>query len=82
MKYIAIVDDNALIDIRELRMVVVTPKGCQDVSLKPVIRPTLTLEDGQSIYLHQGHIDAMREYEEIAVVKRTVDEMSGKLGES
>ena len=76
MKYIAIVDDDALVDIRELKIVVVTPKGCQDVNIKPVIRPTLTLEDGQSVYLTEGHIQAMREYEENATMKRIVDEIN------
>ena len=88
MKYIAIVDDMFLFDFERkgtdtLTLIVGDKKGNnKKVRLKPVIKPTLTLEDGQSFYITEEHIQAMREYEEMAMIKKTLDEMGGKLGES
>ena len=79
MKYIAVIDDDMLTDIRELRIVVVSPKnGCQNVSVKPLLTHTVTLEDGQSLYLTQGHINAMMEYEKMAVIKRIIGDVIGE----
>lgn len=83
MKYIAIVDDMFLFDFERkgtdtLTLIVGDKKGNNKrVRLKPVIKPTLTLEDGQSFYITEGHIQAMREYEEMATIKRYIDENNG-----
>ena len=82
MKYIAIVDDMFLFDFERkgtdtLTLVVGDKKGNnKEIRLKPVIRPTLTLEDGQSFYITEGHIQAMREYEDRVTMKRIVDEIN------
>lgn len=81
MKYIAIFDDDILSNFRlddgGLTLVMTDKEGFnRAVSLKPVIRPTLTLDDGVSLYLTQGHIDAMIEYEKKETVREVIDEFT------
>jgi hypothetical protein len=86
VKYIAIVDDDFLSNFRlddedKLTLVLTDENnGTRALRLKPVIRPTLTLEDGQSFYITEGHIQAMREYEKNATMKRIVDEINDNFG--
>lgn len=83
MKYIAIFDDSMLSNFRlddgGLTLVMTDKNGFnRAVSLKPVIRPTLTLDDGVSLYLTQGHIDAMIEYEKKEATKSFIEEFNKK----
>lgn len=90
MKYIAIFDDNMLSNFRlddRLTLVLVDKSGCtRAVRLKPIIRPILTVTEDcggsatNSIYLTEGHIDAMKEYEERETVNRILKDMTDNLG--
>lgn len=85
MKYIAIFDDSMLSNFRlddENRLtLVLTDKDnfTRAVRLKPIIRPVLTVTEDcggsatNSVYLTEGHIDAMRKYEEIKTTKEVLD---------
>lgn len=85
MKYIAILDDTMLsnFDLENengLILVVNDKNGVRrGVKLKPVVTNTLTTEEGESFYLTQGHIDAMKHYEEIITIKEAVDRMGESL---
>ena len=74
MKYLAIVDDDFISNFRTdddgLTLVVTDKSGAnRAVSLKPLIKATVVLEDGEALYLTQGHIDVMRKYEEEQIAK-------------
>lgn len=70
MKYMAIFDDAMLSyfrrdDADKLTLVMHDEAGAaRAVRLKPIIRPTVTIETGESVYITQGHIDAMVEFEQ------------------
>lgn len=53
MKYIAIVDENNLKEILE--------RGAE---VKPIAKTMFVNTDGKSVYISQGHIDVMVEYEQ------------------
>lgn len=84
MKYIAIFDDNILsnfrLDDNGLTLVMQDKWGYnRAVALKPIIRPVLTVTEDcggtatDSIYLTEGHINAMKKYEEIKNIKEFLD---------
>ena len=91
MKYLAIFDDTMLSNFRlddgGLTLVLTDKNWCtRAVALKPIIRPVLTItEDCErvtetaSLYLTQGHIDALIEYDKNEVIKeilrKTTDEL-------
>lgn len=88
MKYIAIFDDNMLSNFRldddRLTLVLVDKSGStRAVRLKPIIRPILTVTEDcggsatNSIYLTEGHINAMKDYE----ARETIKEFLGVSGE-
>lgn len=87
MKYIAVFDDSFLSNFRfddeDKLTLVLTDKnnGTRSVRLKPVIRPTITTEEGESLYLTQGHIDAMLKYEELVGIKEAIDNIMGRTEE-
>ena len=90
MKYIAIFEDSMLsnfrLDDEDRLTLVLTDKnnGTRAVRLKPIIRPVLTVTEDcggiatSSIYLTEGHINAMRRYEEINTVKEILDKRMNK----
>lgn len=91
MKYIAIFDDNMLSNFRlddgGLTLVMQDKRGCnRAVALKPIIRPVLTVTEDcggsatNSIYLTEGHINAMKKYEEIKTIKEVLDEQMKNFG--
>ena len=83
MKYIAIFDDSLLSNFRlddcGLTLVLTDKAGLtRAVILKPVIKPTITLNNGESVYLTQGHIDAMIDYEKKETTKSFIEEFNKK----
>ena len=85
MKYLAIVDDDFISNFRTddggLTLVVIDKSGAnRAVSLKPLIRATMVSEDGEALYLTQGHIDVMHKYEEEQTVKEYVRHIQETLG--
>lgn len=87
MNYIAVVDDMFLFDFERkgtdaLTLVVGDRKGNnKKVRLKPVIRPTLVFDDGVSIYLNQGDINAMLKHEEMEKIKKVIEQMNNSIKE-
>lgn len=76
MKYIAIFDDN-FFDDDELTIIALDKNGVMHkIPLKPLASYTLTIPDGQSIYLTQGHIDALMEYEKQVTIKNAVEQFN------
>lgn len=74
MKYIAIFDDEFLKNFRlddgGLTLVMHDEAmATRAVRLFPIQHNTVTSVDGQSVYLSQGHIDAMLEYERNEMLK-------------
>ena len=92
MKYIAIFDDSVLsnfrLDDEDRLTLVLTDKnnGTRAVRLKPIIRPVLTVTEDcggsatNSIYLTEGHINAMKDYEERETMKEILKDMTDNLG--
>ena len=92
MKYIAIFDDSMLsnfrLDDEDRLTIVLTDKnnGTRAVRLKPIIRPVLTVTEDcggsatNSIYLTEGHINAMKDYEERETMKEILKDMTDNLG--
>lgn len=92
MKYIAIFDDSmlsnfSLDDEDKLTLVLTDKRGyTRAVRLKPIIRPVLTVTEDcggsttNSIYLTEGHINAMKNYEEIRTIKEVLDKQMNNLG--
>ena len=75
MKYIAIFDEDLLSNFRlddgGLTLVMKDKReATRAVRLKPIIKPTVVKEDGESAYITQGHIDSMLEYEAKEHAKR------------
>ena len=67
MKYLAILDGDLVSDL-ELGMglsIRVTGRHgkIHQIVLKPLIHPTIVNDEGIAVYLTQGHINAMKEYE-------------------
>ena len=85
MKYIAIFDDASIADFRrdetdKLTLVMYGEAGAtRYVKLKPVIRPTVTLETGESVYITQGHMDALIKYEKDEFTKEVIERMNKSL---
>ena len=78
MKFIAVIDYD-LVD-KEFNTVCIRDKegNLHDVDAKPLITHMIVIDDGQSVYLTQGHIDAMLEYEELVGIKKAIDRMMGR----
>lgn len=78
MKFIAVIDYD-LVD-KEFNTVCIKDKegNLHDIDAKPLITHMIVLDDGQSVYLTQGHIDAMLNYEELAGIKKAIDRMMGR----
>lgn len=93
MKYIAIFDDSMLSNFRlddedKLTLVLIDKRGyTRAVRLKPIIRPVLTVTEDcggiatDSIYLTEGHINAMKKYEEIKNIKEFLDKLDKQVCE-
>ena len=69
MKYIAVFDDVFISHFRTddngLVLVVKDELGFErGVKLKPLVKPVLTNDAGDSLYLTQGHIQAFLDYEQ------------------
>ena len=86
MKYIAIFDDSMLSNFRlddgGLTLVMQDKRGyTRAVALKPIIRPVLTVTEDcggsttNSVYLTEGHINALKKYDEIKTMKEIIDEL-------
>lgn len=87
MKYIAIFDDSMLsnfrLDDEDRLTLVLTDKDnfTRTVRLKPIIRPVLTVTEDcggiatNSVYLTEGHINALKKYDEIKTMKEVIDEL-------
>ena len=83
MKYLIVVDDSFISNFRrddedKLTLVMADMNGgSRAVRMKPIIRPVVTFEIGESYYLSEGYIQAMLKYEEMAAIKRYIDENNG-----
>lgn len=80
MKYMAIFDDELLSHFRRddngLTLVLNDEKGfTRAVRLKPIVKPTVVREDGESVYITQGHIDSMLDYEQRERLSRITEDM-------
>ena len=86
MKYIAVFDDDFLQNFRrddpdQLTLVLTGLRGdTRAVRIKPVIRPVCTVENGESVYLSKGHIDALLAYEKKQAVEEFVAKFKEGLG--
>ena len=81
MKYIAVFDDSMLSNFRlddndRLTLVLTDKRGfTRTVRIKPIILPVLTVTEDcggnttNSIYLTEGHINAMKDYEARETIK-------------
>ena len=90
MKYTIVVDDEFLSNFRVDdcgKTLVLTDKNglSRAVDLKPLQRPVITFQTGESLYLTQGHIDALLEYEQqkslaeaVRRVNQSIEEMKNK----
>lgn len=80
MKYIAVFDDamlsNFRLDDADKLTLVMHDKGyaARAVRLKPLVAHILVTREGTSCYLTEGHIEALKEYEEKETVKTILDE--------
>lgn len=87
MKYIAVFDDSFLsnfrLDDEDKLTLVLTDKnnGTRAVRLKPVIRPTITSENGESLYLMPEQIDVLLNYERQELAKKVIDNIMGRTEE-
>lgn len=78
MRYIAIFDDDILQyfrrDDEDQLTLVLTDRtnSTRAVRLKPVIRPIFVTKKGESLYLDDGHVDAMLKYEKEQTVKKYI----------
>ena len=86
MKYIAIVDDDFIKNFRVDRdsagqvLVVNDESGVnRGIALKPIIRPTVTFQSGESLYLTQGHIDSLLDYEKRQALKETLERVNATM---
>ena len=82
MKYIAVVDDDFISNFRTddngLTLVLNDEKGfTRAVRLKPIVKPTVVREDGESVYITQGHIDSMLDYEQRERISRVIRDIEG-----
>ena len=80
MKYLAIIDEaflsNFRLDDGGLTLVVKDKNNCtRAMPLKPIGKPVITLPTGDSVYITQGHIDAMLEYEKQEQIKEVIEQM-------
>lgn len=80
MKYIAIVDDAFLSNFRRddngLTLVVKDKNNStRAMPLKPIVAPVLTMQSGEAVYITQGHIDAMLEYEKQEQIKEVIEQI-------
>lgn len=85
MKYIAVFDDESLKNFRlddgGLTLVMHDEAmATRAVKLFPIQRNTFTTVNGQSVYLTQGHIDAMIEYERDERIKNHLKNLFDNLG--
>lgn len=87
MKYLAVFDDGFLSNFRldDCGLTLVLTDKCgatRAVALKPVQRPVLTVESGESIYLTQAHIDALIEYERQVTTAEVVRDINNRIQEA
>lgn len=80
MKYIAIFDDDMLCNFRRddngLTLVLTDSLGFErGVALKPLIKPVIIADDGESAYLTNGHIKAFLDYEAYSRYERIKKEI-------
>ena len=79
MKYLAVFDDNMIRSLRReddgLTIVLYDEDGnIRQTRLKPLQRYVLTMPNGESVYLTEDHIQALKEYER----KKMSEELSPK----
>ena len=78
MKYLAIFDDEFLQNFRQdgLTLVLNDEAGAtRGVQLKPLIRPVVINEkSGESVYITDGHIKALQDYEAGEEIKKIIKE--------
>lgn len=90
MKYLIVVDDNFLSNFRlddyGLTLVVNDKADCtRAMPLKPIKTPTITFQTGDTLYLTQGHIDALLEYEQqqsLAEAVRRINESISRINKA
>ena len=80
MKYILVLDES-FINQADLTIKEDKIKDISNFKVKPVIRPTLIFDDGVSIYLTQGHINAMLKHEEMETIKEVIERMNNSIKE-
>lgn len=78
MKFIAVIDYD-LVD-KEFNTVCIRDKegNLHDIDAKPLITHMIVFDEGESLYLTQGHIDALLNYEESVGIKKAIDRMMGR----
>lgn len=84
MKYLAILDGDLIsnLELGAGLSIRVTDKHekVHQIALKPLIKPTIVNDEGIALYLTQGHIDAMRKYEEEQIAKEHIRHINETLG--
>ena len=78
MKYIIIIDECEFskFDVSDNRdSIAMTDKNgiTWNIGIKPVIRPTLVVDNGESIYLSDDDIEQIRKYEVERITKETIE---------
>ena len=81
MKYLAVFDDDFLSNFRRddcgLTLVLTDKSGCtRAVNRTPLQRPILTNTQGISLFLTDGHIDALTDYEREQMIKEIADKLT------
>lgn len=81
MKYIAVFDDEMLQDFRlgdmGLTLIATGLSGkWHKLPLKMIIKPVAVNTDGESIYLTEGHIKALTDYEQGVLTERAIKRMA------
>ena len=80
MKYILVLDES-FINQADLTIKEDKIKDIPNFKVKPVIRPTLIFDDGVSLYLNQGDINAMLKHEEMENIKKAIEQMNNSIKE-
>lgn len=67
MIFVAILEESQKVDLEEKGIL----KDC-----RPIVKPALITPEGGFVYLNQGHIDCLLDYESKKVVEETLERLS------
>ena len=84
MKLIAIIDESQLNDYEKSHLLFEGKE--RNLALTPIIKETLITKDGETVYLTDGHIKCMLDYEqkkilEDIIAKNPICELKAESGE-